>query len=121
MTDLKKLNIYSGVNYMKRSEFSDVAVVNVPATFYSFSVTHNLGYIPFYEVYAELDSGTIWTNGKVSDVSYTGILHGSAGTQPFIDIATWSTTNTLTVYLYNFPAVATTVPVYYTIYKDYVT
>lgn len=117
--DLKKLNVYSGVNYMKRSEFSDVATVTLPPTNYTFTVTHNLGYIPFYEVYAELDSGTIWTNGKVSENSYAGTLSGSGASPTYVDITSWITTTTLTVRLTNFVGGTLSIPVYYTIYKDY--
>lgn len=115
--DISKVHFHSGANYLKRSEFCGNTTLNT-ATTTTHTVTHNLGYIPFYQVYAELDeAGTIWTGGKVSELSEQGFLSGLGAPPTYIEIDSWITTTQLTIRLSN--TASQQVPIYWLIYLDY--
>lgn len=115
--DLSKLNFHSGINYLKRSEFCGTTTLNT-ASDTEHTVDHNLGYIPFYQVYAELDeAGTIWTGGKVSELTDQGFLSGLGAPPTYIEIDSWITDSTLTIQLSN--TASQSVPIYWLIYLDY--
>lgn len=115
--DLSKLHFHTGINYLKRSEFCGTTDLNT-ASATSYSVTHNLGYVPFFQVYAELDEAdTIWAGGKVSTYTDQTFLSGLGTPPTYIEIRGWSTTTTLTINLTN--TSGQTVPIYWLIYLDY--
>lgn len=93
--DLDKLNFYTGVNYMKRSDKSGQGSVNsadVP-------VDHNLGYVPQFVYYVDLDNdGFLWYGGERVH-SLTESTSGGGTPQPYVDA--WITENTLTLDPYN--------------------
>lgn len=62
------LNFYSGSNYMKRSDKSGNRKISSGTV----SASHNLGYVPNFLYYVDLDNdGMLWYGGeKVND--YTG-------------------------------------------------
>lgn len=112
--DLSKLAFYSGVNYMKRDSPSGSDDVGVDSTK---TATHSLGYIPFYEVYTEIDdSGIIWNNTKIDKFTGTSST-GDVRDNP--DVASWTTTTDLTIKLSNNSGSSGTRKVYWLIYKDY--
>ena len=115
--DLSKLNFHTGINYLKRSEFCGTANINT-AVSGTLTIDHNLGYIPFYQVGAELDeAGTIWVGGKVSTYTDQGLLSGLGIPPTHIEIDSWITTTQLTIRLSN--TASQVVPVYWFIYLDY--
>lgn len=122
--DKPKINFSSDINYLKRSSFCGNATLTLPAVGGSVSttVTHSLGYVPMFEVVAEIDdANTIWTGGKVSTLTDQAFLSG-LGTDPtYVDLRCWSTTTTLTITLLNntSPTATGTRKVYWIIYEDY--
>lgn len=124
MPDLSKLAFYSDVNYLKRSEFCGHTTVTLPAYggTVEHSIDHNLGYVPFYQVYSEIDTaGVIWAGGKVSENTDQAFLSGSAADTTYPEIRSWITDTTLTIQLINFtsPTATGTRELYWLIYKDY--
>lgn len=118
--NLSKLAFYSGVNYMKRSTFVGSADLALPAHGGSVSttITHSLGYIPFFQVFSEIDAtSTIWTPSKLD--KYTDSTLSSDTTDP--TLSSWPTTTTLTIRIDNntTPTATGTRTVYWIIYLDY--
>lgn len=115
--DLSKLNFHTGINYLKRSEFCGTSSINTALTT-TLTIDHNLGYIPFFQVGAELnEAGTIWAGGKISELTDQGLLSGLGAPPTYIEIRSWSTTTQLTIKLSN--TASQVVPVYWWIYLDY--
>lgn len=122
MVDLTKILLSSDINYMKRSTANTGSTsLTLPAhgSTVSTTVTHNLGYIPYFDVFADLDGdGIIWAGEKVdqyTDSSNTGVEVAS----PVIN--SWTTTSTLTVGLDNTttPTATGSRTVYWVVYLDY--
>lgn len=108
--DLDKLNQYSRVNYMKRSDKSGQSTTNTS----NISVSHNLGYVPQFAVYGDVDGdGMLWYGSeKVTEATEST---AGGGTQPK-SVDAWVTTDNLTIKPYNFGG---TRPVHWLIYLDY--
>lgn len=126
MADLTLLHFLSSRNYLKRSDFCGSTALTLPAygSTVTYTILHNLGYVPFFEVYAELDAaGTIWNGGKVSANTDQSALSGSANDPTYPQLKAWSDTTTLTITLDNTttPTATGTRTVYWLIYKDYST
>lgn len=124
MADLTKLHFLSSENYLKRSTFCGSTVLGLPAggSSVTYTITHNLGYIPFFEVYGELDTaGTIWAGGKVSENTDQNMLSGSGVSETYPQLDAWSDTTALTIRLTNdtSPVATGNRTVYWVIYKDY--
>lgn len=108
--DLDKLNYYSGVNYMKRSDKSGQSTINTADVV----IDHNLGYVPQFVVYAELDSnGFIWYGGE-KVFEGTESTAGGSSSPPIVD--SWITETQLTMHP-NFFTTARNL--YWLIYLDY--
>ena len=89
--DLDKLNFYSGVNYMKRSDKSGSGPVNATDV----DIDHNLTYVPQYVYYVDLDNnGFLWYGGERVH-AYTESTAGGGPAVPWVDA--WITENTLTL------------------------
>lgn len=118
--DSTKLIFFSGANYMKRSNFSSNTSITLGAygAVSSFVITHNLGYIPFYQAVCDIDNnGTLWTPYELDQYIDT-----SAGVDPAVpDFTSWVTTTTLTLNLTNLtsPVATGSRTIYWIIYKDY--
>ena len=89
--NLDKLNSYSGVNYMKRSDKSGQGTINASAV----PIAHDLGYVPQFVHYVDLDNdGFLWYGGE-------RVFEGTESTSffpsppPLIDA--WITDDTLTL------------------------
>lgn len=124
MVDISKLHFLSSLNYLKRSTFCGSATVTLPAygSAVTYTVTHNLGYIPFFATYAELDEvDTIWSGGKVSTYTDQDVIAGFSVDPPYPKLDSWSDTTTLTIRLDNHtsPTATGTRVIYWVIYKDY--
>lgn len=118
MTDLTKLSFLSSLNYMKRDQSSGTGSVTLPALGSSVTktVSHGLGYIPFYEVYTEIDNaGIIWNNTKID--KFTG--SSATGTRDNPLVFNWTTTSTLSIQLLNTPGATGNRTLYWLIYLDY--
>lgn len=109
----------SRLNYMKRG-FVGSEVIAIPASGVEFhGVNHNLGYIPFFIVGAEMpDDGVIWSNNLV----FKGTRGGTGGETP-PQLRYWTTEDTLSIGLadgFNGGEI-TPAPrdVYWVIYLDY--
>lgn len=107
MADLSKLSLYSAHNYMKNDE--SLSGDSGSATT-STTVNHNLGYIPFYEVFAE-DDGIIWAGEKINQ--YTGTSTGNIPND--ITMNNWVTDNQLVLNVITGGSKI----IYWNIYKDY--
>lgn len=108
--NLDKLNFYSGVNYMKRSDKSGQSTINTSDV----DVDHNLGYVPQFAVYAELDGdGFLWHGGE-RVFEGTESTSGGGTYPPVVDA--WSDENTLTMHPLNFLSAE---DVFWLIYLDY--
>lgn len=117
--DITRLGFDSSLNYMKRDTSSDTAIIDT-AVSTTLPIAHNLGYVPQYEVAAELDEAdTIWVGGKVSELTDQGFLSGLGSPPTYIEIDSWCTTTTLTISLSN--TAGQKIPVRYIIYLDYAT
>lgn len=120
--DLTKLAFLSTENYLKRKATlvgSDTITLGSIGTVATKVVTHNLGYIPFFQVGADIkNDGTIWSNDLVNVYTQTS-LSGTTTTYP--TLLYWVTTTTLTIALYNntSPLKTGTRTVYWAIYLDY--
>lgn len=124
MADLTKLHFLSSENYLKSSTFcgSTTLTLSAGGSSVTYTITHNLGYIPFFEVYGELDSaGTIWSGGKVSANTDQNMLSGSGVSETYPQLDAWSDTISLTITLTNntSPVATGDRVVYWIIYKDY--
>lgn len=108
-------------NYMKRSKFCDSAILTLggAGTTVSQTVVHNLGYIPFFDVFVDqTGDDTIWSPQKINLYTETS-LSGVSLVDPTVRY--WSTKNTLTIQLINntTPTATGTRVVYWLIYLDY--
>lgn len=116
--NLEELGFYSGVNYLKRDdELSGSQTVSMTGTEeQTITVNHNLGYIPFVTVGANINDGsTIWSSNS------TPLLSGQVGVER-PTFTWWVDENTLTIYLTN-NQIDTNISgdrtVYWAIYLDY--
>ena len=108
--DYDKLNFYTGANYMKRSDKSGGGTIAGS----SIGVDHNLGYIPQFNIYADLDdNGILWYGGE-RVFAGTESTSGGWTYPPIVDA--WTTTNTLTMRPSN---IGSSRPIYWLIYLDY--
>ncbi len=108
-------------NYLKRHPVSGSTSIPAPATFATwanyvstFTVNHNLGYVPQVRVYYEP-----YSDGKV----YPAIGDRLTGTGPGINyndiICLWEVDSTnLTIYLESASSETGTVPIYWVVYLD---
>lgn len=119
MEDFSKLSFLSTNNYLKRSPFCGTQQITVAAGGYSeVNVDHDLGYIPFYEAFADIDNdGTIWNGGKV----HPGTLSASAGPKTSPGIMHNIDTTDFRIGLFNdvTTGVTHTIQAYWLIYLDY--
>lgn len=108
--DFDKLNFYSNVNYMKRSDKSGESTISSSEK----SVTHGLGYEPQFLHYADVDNdGYIWYGGERVN-EYTESTSGGGSAPPRVDA--WITDTTLTLSPFN---ISSARPIYWLIYLDY--
>lgn len=121
MVDLSKIAFDSRLNYMKRSEFTGsigLTLGSAGATT-THTVTHNLGYVPFFVVGANLnDTSTIWSNNRVHELTQTSLT----GNDVPVQLQYWITTTTLTIGIVNGDgslAQVGTRTVFWAIYLDY--
>ncbi len=99
MTDLSKLTFDSRLNYMKRtiSGSTDVTLASA-GTAVTHTVTHNLGYVPFFIVGAELnDTSTIWSNNRVHEYTRTSL----SGVDGPVQLEYWCDDVDLTIRIVN--------------------
>lgn len=99
-TDETKLNFDSRLNYMKRSEFTGSTSVTLGAAgaTTTHTVTHSLGYIPFFIVGANLnDTSTIWSNNRVHEYTQSS---NSGGARP-VQLFAWINDTDLTIEVIN--------------------
>lgn len=121
MPDLTKLAFFSGVNYLKRSAVSGSTALTLPShgSTVTYTVTHSLGYIPFFQVFADQGGdGTIWGASKLDPYTDTSLT----GTDlVFPTLVSWVTTTTLVISLINntTPTATGTRNIYWLIYQDY--
>ena len=120
--DLTKLNFLSTLNYMKRyTEGSASLTLGAYGTTVTQTITHNLGYIPFFQVFVDQDnSGNVWSATKINQYTETSL---SGVDPPDPALVTWATTTTLVINLINntSPTATGTRTVWWVIYKDYST
>lgn len=120
MVDLTKLAFYSLMNYMKRSEFVGSASLTLggAGAVSTHTVNHNLGYVPFFIVGANLNNTTtIWSGTRVHYATQS-----SAFADQDIELEYWCTTTDLTIRIRNGDgsfAQAGSRTVYWVIYLDY--
>ena len=108
--DYDKLNFYTGANYMKRSDKSGQSTIAGSAV----NIDHNLGYIPQFLHYVDLDNnGFLWYGGERV---FAGTESTSGGWSYPPDVKAWTTTNTLTL---NPENIGSSRPCYWLIYLDY--
>lgn len=119
MADLTKAAFYSPLNYLKKSDdLSGSEAVTFSGSSLevkTVTVSHNLGYIPFHTVAANLDDADIiWSSN--TDPYITG---APTGDEPFMEY--WCTDTTLTIRLVNSDTSPITGDrtVYWNIYLDY--
>lgn len=122
MTDLSKLAFDSRQNYMKRSEFTGSAdlVLGTDNEVTTYTVTHDLGFVPFFIVGAEQnDSSTIWSGNRVHEYTKTG---GFSANVP-VELEYWCDETDLTIRIVNGRGTGSqagqTRTVYWIIYLDY--
>jgi hypothetical protein len=119
------INFWSGKNYMKRDVSSGTASLNAPATPMSsnyitvYTITHNLGFIPFVRLYYQpFKDGAIY-NAQGSRInSRVRKIDGTANYGPYCLGTVTSTTLRIELGYYT-NALTGTYPVYWVIYKDY--
>lgn len=120
---LPNLYFYTPLNYMKRTSLtldSTVVTLGGYGSTTSYTVTHNLGYIPFFEAYADVQqNGTIWARDIVT--AYTGSSLTGAPDPAYPQLRCTATTTTMTISLTNTtsPVASGSVAIYWIIYKDY--
>jgi hypothetical protein len=125
MADLSKLDFITSENYLKRSEFCGSTDLTLGAygSAVTHTVDHNLGYVPLFDVYAELDTaGEIVAGGeKVNSLTEQAFLSGLGADPPYPQMRSWATTTQLVIRLENFtsPTASGTRKVYWLIYQDY--
>lgn len=108
--DLDKLNFYTGVNYMKRSDKSGYSTINSA----NVVVPHNLRYIPQFVYYADLDGdGILWYGGERV---WSGTESTSGGGTPPPIVDAWITETELTMDPFFFTG---TRAIHWLIYLDY--
>lgn len=79
--NLDKLNFYSGVNYMKRSDKSDNSTIASADV----TVEHDFGYVPKFLYYVDLDGdGFLWYSGE-RVYEYTDSTSGGGTPPPVVD------------------------------------
>jgi hypothetical protein len=120
--DITKIAFDSRLNYLKKgsdtSGTTSITLGGSGATT-THTVTHNLGYIPFFIVGAELPStGTIWSNNYVHEFTQ------SSGTPPNtpVQLDFWCTSTTLTIEIRNGTGTGQqsgSRQIYWNIYLDY--
>jgi len=124
MVDLSKVNFLSSLNYLKRESSlvgNSTLTLGGAGTTVTYDVTHNLGYVPFYTIGAEVSQdGILWSNEVVDQYTQT-TLTGISNDYP--TLMSWCTTTTLTIALYNntSPVQSGAIPIYWSIYLDYTT
>lgn len=119
--DQSKLSFWSGANYMKRDSSTDSATMTLGASGATTSlvISHSLGFIPFFDVSAEVDTtDTLWAGEKVNIYTDTS-LSGVSPVDP--QLLFWCDTTKLTIQLINntSPTATGTRLVEWVIYKDY--
>jgi len=125
MSDLSKLNFTTAENYLKRSEFCGSALLTLGGygTASTQTVDHNLGYVPLFDVYAELDTADEIIAGgeKVNSLTEQRALSGLSADPAYPFMRAWATTTQLTIRLENYtsPTASGTRRVYWIIYQDY--
>lgn len=120
MVDISKLSFYSELNYLKRGlTGSQPLTLGAAGSTVTHTVAHNLGYIPFFVVGAELsDVGTIWSNNEVHVYTDTNLT----GNDLPVQLDYWCTTSELTIQIRNGDgslAESGDRTVYWVIYLDY--
>lgn len=108
--DYDKLNFYTGANYMKRSDKSGQSTIANS----TLAINHDLGYVPQFLTYADLDNdGILWYGGERV---FEGTESTSFFPSPPPDVMSWITTTTLTQYPSN---IGSSRAVRWLIYLDY--
>lgn len=125
MSDPTNINFWSGKNYMKRDSSTGVSNLAAPVTanFGIFTtqsiITHNLGIVPFFELYYEgFKDNVVWTTlgSRTSGNAINPANTAQAG--PYC--LGFADTTTLTLEIgYSNNTLTGTYPVYYIIYKDF--
>lgn len=118
MIDISKISFWSEANYMKRSELCGSASLTLDAGGGTVTQTipHNLGYIPFFEVYCDQNgNGIIWSQQKINLYTETSLF----ATLPDPQVTAWSTTDILTINLSNPNLDSGDRTVYWLIYLDW--
>lgn len=121
--DNSLLGFSSDANYMKRSvDFTGSTTLTLPSfgNTVSTTVTHNLGYVPQFDVFIDIDNdGTIWSSEKVESLTDSSLVPGVDPTVP--KVSYWSTTTALTISIDNTtsPTYSGSVVVYWIVYLDY--
>lgn len=116
MVNLSKLAFWGGVNYMKRNvvvgyeDFTLGAFATVAIT-----VTHDLGFIPHYEVHGQRDG---FTRNWARNRPYVG-MGDFTGTPTEPEVQDWIDENHLTIQMTNPSGSTISRRQYYLIYKDY--
>jgi len=111
-----QLNFYTGVNYMKRSPASGSQSFALPATNTSatHAISHGLGKIPFFNVFADIyQNGQVWAVNPV----WVGMDQGSTTTLP-MTVASYADVNNIYLVINNNTATGN-VTIWYVIYEDY--
>lgn len=121
MVNLRLLSYASFANYLKRSSVEGTALLTLggASSTVTHTVTHNLGYIPFFQVSADLaNDGVIWAGRVVDRYTETSI---SSYNDDYPRLVYYCTTTTLTISIFNntSPASSGTRSVYWTLYLDY--
>lgn len=121
MVDLSKLNFFSGVNYMKRSDRSGQSTRSLAGAGEVVVVDHDLDYIPHYDAYMDvLGDGTIWYGGTIVDEYTETSLSGYDW--PTLDLRTYVSTTQLTLRIEDItvsPGITGDRELYWLIYLDY--
>lgn len=119
--DLDKLNFYSRVNYMKRSDKSGQSPMSIgPANNLStLPIDHNIGYVPQYDFYADvLGNGTYWYGGEIVHEGTESTSGG--GTAPGPDINAYVTEQQIIFQSRNFTSgTIASRDVFWLLYLDY--
>lgn len=119
---MSELNFDSRLNYLKRSGFVGSTNLTLPGTdgeYVRHTVTHNLGYIPFYFAGANVaNTSTVWSGERVWE--------GTESTQFIADeppqFDSWATTTQLVLEIqqgYGTGAQSGQRTVYWAVYLDY--
>jgi hypothetical protein len=96
--DRTKIAFDASLNYMKKGfSGSGSLTLGGSLTTVSYTVDHNLGYIPFVVVGAELSASTIWSSNR----PYTFTRSSAAGFDHEVQLSYYVTTTTLTVSIRN--------------------